>query len=381
MTDHARPFLVPQVNVNDDTVLLVRWTVPQHARVAAGDVVCEVETTKATSEVTIDHPGILEQTGAPGSRVRVGETIGIVGQTREAIAAFNATSALQTVTTSSANDAGEIRATPKARALAEHHGLSLDAVAARVQGTVKESDVRQFLDERSIAAPETLRRFVDSDGPLAPFDAAVAASLRHAIQHQVLTSIDFECTLIAAHARLQQSLAAGRMVSLLHFVIGAAGRALPRFPRLMSVAIDGHVYRYRAVDVAFVARSPEGRLYTPIVRGADRASVEDIARASQAATLAMIRHTLKGNDLEGACFTVSHVPVPGTSRVVALPNYGQSAVLGVSAERSIVTLRDGVATSIPVATLTLTYDHTQCDGVYAAEFLTAVATEVESLAR
>src|SRR5262249_50827882 len=129
MTDHARPFLVPQVNVNDDTVLLVRWTVAQHARVASGDVVCEVETTKATSEVTIDHAGILEQTGAPGSRVRVGETIGIVGQTREAIAAFRATSASKAVATGAVNESGEIKATPKARALADHHGISLDAVA------------------------------------------------------------------------------------------------------------------------------------------------------------------------------------------------------------------------------------------------------------
>ena len=42
--DHVTPLVVPQVNVNDDTVLLVRWSVAQHGTVSAGDLVCEVET-------------------------------------------------------------------------------------------------------------------------------------------------------------------------------------------------------------------------------------------------------------------------------------------------------------------------------------------------
>jgi pyruvate/2-oxoglutarate dehydrogenase complex dihydrolipoamide acyltransferase (E2) component len=63
---------------------------------------------------------------------------------------------------------------------------------------------------------------------------------------------------------------------------------------------------------------------------------------------------------------VSQVPVSGTTRVVALPNLGQSAILGVSAEHG------------DVVTLTLSYDHALCDGVYAANFLRAVADALES---
>ena len=37
--------IVPQVNVNDDTVLLARWSVADGAVVTAADVVCDVETT------------------------------------------------------------------------------------------------------------------------------------------------------------------------------------------------------------------------------------------------------------------------------------------------------------------------------------------------
>jgi pyruvate/2-oxoglutarate dehydrogenase complex dihydrolipoamide acyltransferase (E2) component len=82
--DQVTPLVVPQVNVNDDTVLLVRWSVAPHARVAAGELVCEVETSKASAEVTADRAGVLVQSAAPPIRVRIGETIGAIGPTREA---------------------------------------------------------------------------------------------------------------------------------------------------------------------------------------------------------------------------------------------------------------------------------------------------------
>src|SRR5476649_1238014 len=86
--DQVTPLVVPQVNVNDDTVLLVRWSVAQHAQVSAGDLVCEVETSKATSEVLAGRSGVLVQTAAPPARVRIGDAIGAIGTTREAVVAY-----------------------------------------------------------------------------------------------------------------------------------------------------------------------------------------------------------------------------------------------------------------------------------------------------
>jgi pyruvate/2-oxoglutarate dehydrogenase complex dihydrolipoamide acyltransferase (E2) component len=371
---NVTPLLVPQVNVNDETVLLVRWTVPQHARVNAGDTVCEVETTKATAEVVSDRAGVLFQSAEVGSRVRIGEVIGAIGPTREAVTDYASRAAARS---SQRGAGGEIRATPKARALAEVHGVSLHAVASSVVGTVKEADVRQFVAGRQAPAPAGLAKYLVHEGALPAFDAAVAANLRQAASHSILTSVDMDCRLTAAHARIRSSLAAGRMVSLLPLVIAAVGRSLPRFPRLMSIAHDGELYRYRNVDVAFVARSADGRLYTPVIRSAGQIDVMAIASACQAAMLRVMRHALKADELEGACFTISYVPVARTARVVALPNAGQSAVLGVSAERLTLGLQNGGVVETPTVTLTLTYDHTICDGTYAAEFLSEVVADLE----
>jgi pyruvate dehydrogenase E2 component (dihydrolipoamide acetyltransferase) len=364
--EQVTALVVPQVNVNDDTVLLVRWSVAQYASVAAGDVVCEVETSKASAEVIAERGGVLVQSAVAPFRVRIGETIGLIGPSRDAVDAHLAAAVPAAVTGST------VTATAKARALAARHGVSLDEVAQNgVHGTIKESDVRRFI------GPPGLTRFLEHAGAIPAFDAAVAANLRRSTDHLILASVDADCRLTAAHASIQQALAGGRMVSLLHLVVAAAGRVLPRFPRLMSFAYEGSVYRYRSVDVAFVARTPDGRLFTPVIRSADRMDADAIARVCQAQTLQVMRGTIDAGDLEGACFTISHVPVAGTRRVVALPSFGQSAILAVSAARPSLDLVDGAVIERPIVTMTLSYDHSLCDGVYAATFLADLTGELE----
>ncbi len=370
------PLVVPQVNVNDETVKLVRWRVTDNSKIAEGDLVCEVETTKAVAEVYAPASGVLRQIVPAGVHVRVGEPIGAIGPTSEAVAAYlTATPAVK------ASPAAGISATPKARALAGQKGISLEAVMrSGVQGTIKESDVRKFAGESPSAPsslPAGLMKYVEREGPLPPFDAAVAANLRRSTDHLILTSIDMNCRLASAHAATQRAHAAGRMVSVLHLTIAAVARVLPKFPRLMSVVHEGTLYRYRAIDVAFISRTSDGRLFTPVIRSADRLSLEEIANASQAATLQLMRGSVKADDLEGAAFTITQVPVPGTTRVAALPSFGQSAILGLSAERQALELVDGAVVERPAMTLTLSYDHALCDGVYAANFLAALVSDLE----
>jgi len=369
------PLVVPQVNVNDETVRLVRWSALDGAIVAAGDAVCDIETTKAASEMTSDAGGVLVHSASAGDQVAVGAVIGAIGPTREAAAAFLA------ARVTAARPVAGSGATPKATALAAQHGVSLDQVrAAGVQGAIKESDVRRFIDASAPALPAGLAKYFVHEGALPPFDAAVAGNLRRSTQGLILTSVDMDCRLGPAHQLIKDAQASGRMVSLLHLVIAAVGRALPAFPRLTSFVWEGSLYRHTAIDIAFVARSADGKLFTPVLRAVDQLSLADIAKASQAAALRAMRGSAKAEEFEGAAFTISQVLVPGTTRVVALPSFGQSAILGVSSERTAVAWVDGAAAAQPMVTFTLSYDHALCDGVYAASFLAELVTVLETRA-
>ena len=365
--------VVPQVNVNDETVLLARWSVADGATVSPGEAVCDVETTKAVSEVSATAAGVLVQAAAAGAQVAVGALIGAIGPTRDVASAYLASLARP------ARPADGTGATTRAAALAAKHGVSLAAVrASGVQGTIKELDVQRLVAATGPTLPAGLSKFVEREGPMPAFDATVAANLRRSTAHLILTSVDMDCRLASANTVIREAQAAGRMVSLLHLVIAAVSRALPSFARLTSFAWEGSLYRHTAIDIAFVARAADGRLFTPVLRGVNGLSVAEIAKASQAAALRAMRGTAKAEDFEGAAFTISQVPVPGTTRVAALPSFGQSAILGVSAERLSVEWLDGAAAAQPVVTLTLSYDHALCDGVYAAMFLAALVKDLEA---
>jgi pyruvate dehydrogenase E2 component (dihydrolipoamide acetyltransferase) len=186
-----------------------------------------------------------------------------------------------------------------------------------------------------------------------------------------------EADLSRVNERIREAQAAGTMLSLLHVIMTALGRTLPHYPRLIRFLHDGRLYRYRSLDVAFVVRSLEGLLYTPVVRELDQRGLGDVAQACQTAAMRVNRGRIKPEELEGACFTVSYVGMPGVTRFVALPNRFQSAILAVAGEREALFMREGQVTARPVTTLTLSYDHALCDGVYAGEFLTRLLNEME----
>ena len=101
------PVVVPQVNVNDDSVMLVRWQVESGATVTAGDAICDVETTKAASEMMAPATGVLVHRVEAGTRVAVGQAIAAIGPDQAAVVASFAAERIE------APAAGALTITPR----------------------------------------------------------------------------------------------------------------------------------------------------------------------------------------------------------------------------------------------------------------------------
>ncbi len=376
--------VMPQLNVNDETAVLLEWLVEQGTDVTAGQAICEIETSKSTAELEAEHEGVLFQTAEASATVKVGERIGLIGPDLAAIEAQLAGEEKEARKAETKKARGAPRATPSARALAAEHGVGLEEVAALgVRGSIKESDVRRYLEHKGSGAepalPAGLLELVEDEGPLSRHERSVADNLRRSVDSLLLTSLDREVDLTRINAGLARARANKTMVSILHLAIAGLGRALPGYPRLRSFVEGGHVYAYRSVNVALVVRTPDGKLFTPVVREVDKLDLAATGKACLESTLAVNRGQLKPADLEGACFTVSHIASSSVTRFVALPNRYQSAILAISGERTTVALVDGSLAERPVATLTLSYDHQLCDGMYAADFLDSLVSEMENM--
>jgi pyruvate/2-oxoglutarate dehydrogenase complex dihydrolipoamide acyltransferase (E2) component len=382
---------IPQLNVNDDTVTFVEWSVPHGTVVDTQTPVSVVETSKAANELCAEHSGVLYHLVTPVRKVKVGEEIGVVGPSLPEIEIFlSERAAAQAVRQQAVVQAPAI--TSKARRLMDEYGVTeADMADAGILGAIKEKDVLAYLGAKdayrknisshpiSSSLPPGIQALVDDQGPLPDHEAAVADVLTASCQSLLLTTAELEVDCSSINAVLARARDEGRMLTFQHCIIACAGRALKKFPRLKSVYHGRSVYCYHDCAIGFVVKSLAGDLYTPVIRSCDEAGLADIARQSHALTMKINRGAVQQEDLTGGCFTVSHIASPVLRSFRALPNRFQSAVLAVAGERSILRLINGICAEVPVCTLTLSYDHALCDGMYAAEFLHALVSELKTL--
>jgi len=119
------PIRVPFLGANDSEGILLAWTVDSGSQVSAGHPICTVETTKTVIEVAADVDGIVHPTVLAGSRVAVGDAIGIIAADTVADPA----TVLATIDRPSDAGSPPARATRKAAMLLSRHGLTEDDAA------------------------------------------------------------------------------------------------------------------------------------------------------------------------------------------------------------------------------------------------------------
>lgn len=379
---------VPQVDVNDVEMLLVQWCVEDGERVEPGALLCVLETAKATHDLEAEAAGVVARVGAPGATVRVGEVIAWVGESAEAAAAARDAAAAPSA---GAGGEREVRATPKAGALARQHGVDLAAVPHK-GSLIKEKDVQAFVDARGGAPtvpgaapvapaelPALIAERVEAAGELPRHKAVVARHLAATQREVVLATVETDVRLDAARRLLEREADSG--ANLFHLIFQRTARALVDFPLLRTFRQGERLFRYKEVGVAFTVVDAEHdhRLYTPVVANADRLSLEDTAEACLELALEAYRGELHADRLVGGCFTISMLTGLEVTRFTALQNRYQSAVLAVGSPRARV-VPDGAGGFVAsdFVTLTLSYDHGVCEGLHAGSFLTRLKADLEA---
>ena len=106
-----------------------------------------------------------------------------------------------------------------------------------------------------------------------------------------------------------------------------------------------------------------------MIRGAERLTVQEIARVRADLVGRARDNKLKLPDLEGGTFTISNLGMFGIEQFIAVLNPPQVAILAVgSTEERVVVTEEGFA-AVPTMTMTLTCDHRAIDGAVGAKFM------------
>jgi pyruvate dehydrogenase E2 component (dihydrolipoamide acetyltransferase) len=162
---------------------------------------------------------------------------------------------------------------------------------------------------------------------------------------------------------------AGVKLTVLPFLLKACAHVLKELPDFnASLAPSGKaIIRKKYVHIGFAVDTPDG-LLVPVIRNVDQKSLLQLAaEAAQLAEKARNKK-LSGDDMQGACFTISSLGHIGGTGFTPIVNAPEVAILGVS-KATMQPVWDGKAFQPRLMLpLSLSYDHRVINGAAAARF-------------
>jgi len=254
---------------------------------------------------------------------------------------------------------------PAARRLAAELDIDvLDLRGTGPSGKIVKADVMRA--EREKPRPLSMTRKIIA--------SKMVKSAREIPYFLVTLSVDMT-ELAAVRERLNRE--REQRISYNDFVIKACGFALRSFPIVNGVCL-GETYRINEdINIGVAVEAEEG-LIVPVIRSADRKSLNQIAAESSQLAEKVRNRKILPDDLEGATFTVSNMGMLGVDSFTAIIPPGQAAILAVGAIAESVVVREEQPVVRKTVKMTLTSDHRIIDGSIAAWFLNEVKEKLEN---
>jgi pyruvate dehydrogenase E2 component (dihydrolipoamide acetyltransferase) len=359
------------LEVTEGTVAAINVAVG--ARVAEGDVLVELETDKALTEVTAPRDGVVQSIEVElGDTVELGATLVVLAATDGVSGVGSRVSGVQD------RPADRLRAAPIARRAAAQLGVALHTVTGSgPRGRITLADVKRAAATNG-AAPDTR----DPTPETVPLSATRRAVARRMTQSQqipqfTLTREIDAIWLLAEKDRLSQ--AGGAKVSVNDLVCQSLAETVLRHPRLADQYVDGsppQVKRGEGVDVGLAVATERG-LVVPVIRRVHERDLKEIAAERARLVDAARAGRLSLEEMTGATISLSNLGGFGIDSFTAMLNPGEAAILALGRTVERVVPRDRGLAVIPTLALTLTIDHRVLDGASGADALVELAGLLE----
>ncbi|MHC4794008.1 MAG: 2-oxoglutarate dehydrogenase complex dihydrolipoyllysine-residue succinyltransferase [Planctomycetota bacterium] len=409
---------IPSPGESISEVTVGTWMKQTGDWVDKDDILLEIESDKATLEITSPASGVLSATGETGAELAVGVVIGSIDTDAEkpandavappAETEPAATTAAAETPAVAAND--DVKATPVAKKLAADEGIDLGTLkGSGPAGRVTKSDVLEAASAK--AAAPTPAPAEAAPAPAAPAPAPVPiptsntapgsrevrrvrmTKLRRRIAERLVESQRTAATLttfnevdmtrsMAIRKQYKEAFAEKHGVGLgfMSFFVKAAVRALQNQPIVNASIIGDEIEHHDYMDVGVAVGTDKG-LVVPVLRNAEgmsfaevEARIKDFAVRARAGKLGV-------DEMTGGTFTVSNGGVYGSMMSTPILNPPQSGILGMHGiKKRAVEDPDNPGTIAlrPMMYIAMSYDHRIIDGTEAVTFLKTIKECVEA---
>jgi len=400
--------VIPRVGVNVTEFRLVEWKAKEGDRVEKGSTVLQIETEKTQWEVEAEITGFLHILLEAGFKAPVGETVGVIAETKEEFQKVQTESgrapgqpapveagANSDESSGSAGEAGAasgrrgVLITPVARKMAEEHMLDISKIKGTGPGgRIGRKDVEAVIQakaaEKEKPAPTAYHgRRIRGVVPLKGIRQAIAEhmyrSLSSSAQMTVMGEWDVSKIVLLREDLLKEEGMADTRITYVDIMVFILSRALKLHPSMNCSLLENEIKLWEDINVGVAFALGEEGLIVPVVKNADQKGLLEISKQVKELGKKAQDRKLLPDEVTGGTFTLSTVGRQSESRFqTPILNEPEAAILAVSSIEDRPVVRDGQIVARPIMTYSLTYDHRVINGFGGEQLLRTIRRFVEN---
>ena len=392
--------VVPTVGESITEVTIGSWSKEEGDFVEMDEVIAEIESDKATFELTAEAQGYLNIVAKEGDVLEIGALICKIEEVEgtppasEPVEAPASTSGNQPAT---ADGYAAGHASPAARKILAEKGMSTEGISGTgVGGRVTKEDALKA--QKAGEAPKVQE---SSSEPSAIFaqagsreqDRKKMTTLRKTIARR-LVSVKNETAMLTTfnevnmkpimdiRSKYKEKFKDKFEIGLgfMSFFTKACCVALQEWPAV-NAQIDGEEIVYSDFcDISIAVSAPKG-LVVPVVRNAESMSFDQVEKEIMRLAVRAREGKLSIEEMQGGTFTITNGGVFGSMMSTPIINAPQSAILGMHNIVQRPVAENGEVVIRPMMYVALSYDHRIIDGRESVSFLVRVKELLEDPTR
>ena len=391
---------VPNVGESITEVTISNWAKKDGDFVNQDELLLEIESDKATFELTAEASGILRVVAASGTTLPIGALIAKIEVSTGGAPAATAPSTPATSAPAAQGGANYAtgHAAPAAAKILAEKGIEATAVnGSGKDGRITKEDAVNAQKAAPVSAPAKASAPTPASAPvfggsreqnrqkLTPLRKTIARRLV-AVKNEtaMLTTfneVDMKPIMdIRNKFKDQFKEKHGVGLGFMSFFTKAVTVALKEFPSV-NAYIDGDEIIYNNfADISIAVSAPKG-LVVPIIRNAEQMSFDQIEKEVVRLATKARDNKLTIDEMTGGTFTITNGGIFGYMLSTPIINAPQSAILGMHniVERPVAI--KGEVVIRPIMYVALSYDHRIIDGRESVGFLVRVKQLLEDPTR
>jgi len=389
---------VPSPGESISEVDIASWTVSEGDYVELDEVIAEIDSDKATLELTATASGAISLKAEEGDTVEVGQ---IVAEIDTAVAAPEGKKeetpspvVEEKAVESKANNSPSSEATdshakghpsPSAKKLMNENNV----VAKNVNGTGKGGRITKQ-DVVNTMAAGIPAEATQGWGGSRNQSREKMTSLRRKVAERLVSvkndtamlttfnEIDMS-EVMALRSRMKERFRETHDVNLgfMSFFTKAVTEALNLFPKVNAMIDGNEIVYHDYADIGIAVSSPKG-LMVPVVRNAEQMSLAEIESDIKRLAVKARDGKISIDEMTGGTFTITNGGVFGSMMSTPIINPPQSAILGMHNIVQRPMAVNGEVVIRPIMYVALSYDHRIIDGKESVSFLVKVKEMIEN---